>query len=343
MSIFWILLLAISASASLILYNPLKAAPRWFRFCFVFSFIGAALGLYLILGASIALQEKHKIEGLLDEITAMMTAPNMTQAKIVAKLDEIAAVVEKAPFALAKLSTLYQELGLYDKAITLLSQAIYLAPGDPGFQIQWVYNHSLKDQGKLTKEVRKVAEELIANDDTLFMLVNLLAIDDYFHARYPQAIQAWQRMLIQDQSLTTAQKTMIEKAMAKATQLTPAKNDLPSQGQLQISIKLDPKFQTLAAPQDVLFIFVKSSQGGAPLAVVKKKASDLPLEIKLDEKHAMMPGQHLKVGMEVMVVAKITKSENALDKKGELRGTSELIVIKSENKPINVTINRYAG
>ena len=51
-----------------------------------------------------------------------------------------------------------------------------------------------------------------------FMLMNILAIDDYFHAHYPEAIAKWKSVL-GDETLSDDRKVVIQNAIATADKL----------------------------------------------------------------------------------------------------------------------------
>ncbi len=57
-----------------------------------------------------------------------------------------------------------------------------------------------------------------------------------------------------------------------------------------------------------------------PLAVLRAKVSDLPMNFKLDEGMAMMPGLKLGNFPEVVVGARISKTGNAIPASGDLQG-----------------------
>ena len=60
-----------------------------------------------------------------------------------------------------------------------------------------------------------------------------------------------------------------------------------------------------------------------PLAVVKKQVKDLPLKITLDDSMAMTPSMKLSNFSEVMVMARVSSSGNALPQAGDYVGQVE--------------------
>ena len=58
-----------------------------------------------------------------------------------------------------------------------------------------------------------------------------------------------------------------------------------------------------------------------PLAVMRAKAQDLPLDFRLDDSMAMMPGMKLSSFPALVIGARISKSGNAIPASGDLQGT----------------------
>lgn len=104
-------------------------------------------------------------------------------------------------------------------------------------------------------------------------------------------------------------------------------------------IQLDPKLAKQAKPGDTLYVFARAAQGPRmPLAVMKAKVSDLPLNYRLDDSMAMNPGMRLSQFDRVVVVARVSPSGEPMAQKGDLEGASEPIA-PGQGK-VNVTINK---
>lgn len=89
-------------------------------------------------------------------------------------------------------------------------------------------------------------------------------------------------------------------------------------------VSLAPQLASAVNPDDTLFIFARAAQGSRmPLAILRKKAGDLPLEFRLDDSLAMNPAAKLSSAAQVVVEARISKSGQATPSKGDLFGASE--------------------
>ena len=74
-------------------------------------------------------------------------------------------------------------------------------------------------------------------------------------------------------------------------------------------IVLAPALQSQASPDDTLFVFARPTLGSRmPVALLRKKVRDLPLEFRLDDSMAMVPDIHLSALSAVVVGARISSA-----------------------------------
>jgi cytochrome c-type biogenesis protein CcmH len=59
-----------------------------------------------------------------------------------------------------------------------------------------------------------------------------------------------------------------------------------------------------------------------PLAVLRRRARELPAEFALDDSMAMAPGMELSAHPRVVVTARVSKSGGATPQPGDLQGAS---------------------
>jgi cytochrome c-type biogenesis protein CcmH len=103
---------------------------------------------------------------------------------------------------------------------------------------------------------------------------------------------------------------------------------------------LSPRVAKEAGPEDTLFIFAKAVDGPPmPLAVVRKKVSDLPVEVILDDSLAMMPSMKLSLFDQVQVNARISKTGNAIAQSGDYIGESSTIE-EDRADPVSIVIDK---
>ncbi len=354
MPLFWIVIGTIILFGLGIIILPLCQntfrGRRFFLIIFSLMFCGSSFLLYKQWGGSGMLLDKHALAKVSEDLAKITANPDIPREQALEKFHLLENKISYSPVALTQLASIYNQLGLFDEAINALSKAMTLSPDVNEYQVQWIYSHSLKDQGKLQPEIRSAAENLLQKDSTQKVILNILAIDDYFRGRYLQAIQQWQQLIETDEDITEEKRTKIQQAILTASGHLDSKEQAAFNANnhadvsFQVNVELSPTLSQSVSPEDVVFIFIKESEGSnMPLAVLKKTARELPFTVNLGNKHSMMPDRKLTVGMKVQVLAKVSKSGDPLDKNGELRGISDTIVIKSGNQPIDIMINQRVG
>ncbi len=93
---------------------------------------------------------------------------------------------------------------------------------------------------------------------------------------------------------------------------------------VDIQVRLADELQTLAAPDDTVFIYAQALSGPKmPLAIVRKHVSDLPITVSLTDAQAMTPAMKLSAFPTVKLLARVSKSGNAMTAPGDLLGVVE--------------------
>jgi len=75
-----------------------------------------------------------------------------------------------------------------------------------------------------------------------------------------------------------------------------------------------------------------------PLAVLRRRAADLPLSFSLDDSMAMSPAMKLSAFPRVVVGARISKSGGATPQPGDLQGASQPVA--NSSGAVSVTIDK---
>lgn len=103
--------------------------------------------------------------------------------------------------------------------------------------------------------------------------------------------------------------------------------------------KLDPAVAANASAEDTVFIFARASKGPRmPLALVRTQVKNLPMEFTLKDGDAMMKGMSLSRFATVDVVARVSKSGNAVPSSGDLEGMVQAVGNSSQD--VDLVIDR---
>jgi cytochrome c-type biogenesis protein CcmH len=112
----------------------------------------------------------------------------------------------------------------------------------------------------------------------------------------------------------------------------------PQAGEAVVSgrVSLKPGLQGIS-PDDVVFIFARAPSGSKmPLALLRKKVSDLPLDFKLDDSLAMSPAANLSSVSQVVVGARVSKTGQAMPAPGDWQGLSAPIAVGTRNLKLEI-------
>ncbi len=107
---------------------------------------------------------------------------------------------------------------------------------------------------------------------------------------------------------------------------------------LTVSVNLADGLGADLDGSETLFVFARAAEGPPmPLAVARKRVSDLPLTVILDDSMAMTPDMRLSRFERVVVGARIARSGTATASSGDLQGISEPVRVLGD-AVVNVTI-----
>jgi len=110
---------------------------------------------------------------------------------------------------------------------------------------------------------------------------------------------------------------------------------------VNLSVSLAPALQNNLDPEHTLFIYARADKGPRmPLAIVRYKAGDLPLKTQLDASMAMMPQMSLTKFKQVIFLARISASGNAMPQPGDLIGETGALEWQKLDKPVSIIINK---
>ncbi|MCU7803227.1 MAG: c-type cytochrome biogenesis protein CcmI [Candidatus Thiodiazotropha sp. (ex Lucinoma borealis)] len=198
------------------------------------------------------------------------------------------------------------------------------------------------------------AYQLEPNNPNVLWISGILA---YQRSEFKSAIERWEalKVMLQPQSAELESVNDALNDVRSKLGLAPDEAPLPnivqakkpasskavvnSSKSLQVEISLSPELQAKAKPGDLVFVYAKALSGPPmPLAAVRKKVSDLPLSIKLDDSMAMMPQMKLSGFPEVVVGARVSLSGNPSAQSGDLEGEIKP-VSPGQSETVRVIIN----
>ena len=108
---------------------------------------------------------------------------------------------------------------------------------------------------------------------------------------------------------------------------------------LRGTVTMAPGLAGKGSPTDTLFVFARETSGPPmPVSIVRATRKDLPFTFQLDDSTSPMPSRKLSSVGPVVIVARLSKSGQAMPQSGDLEGTSQ--PVQSGVDGITVVIDR---
>ena len=104
---------------------------------------------------------------------------------------------------------------------------------------------------------------------------------------------------------------------------------------IHLHVTLAPALAGKVPADASLFVFVRSPEGGAPLAV-KRSSVQMPQDVELSAADAMIAGHAVQPGQNVAVVARISVSGSPLPQSGDLYGEIKTVAGRSGSRALQI-------
>jgi cytochrome c-type biogenesis protein CcmH len=295
-------------------------------------------------------------------------APHSTQtAQIEAMIDRLAARLKDKPDdaeGWTMLARSYTAQGKHAEALPAFKKAMELRPSDAQAIADYADGMAVVNNRSLEGEPAALIEKAVKLDPKNVKALSLAGTVAFTKNDFKGAVAYWDKAIaVSDPNsdftrqlqgaLNEAREragmprlAFAEAEPAPAAAQTQAPAQVPERapaaanGTAEVSgrVSLDPKFKGQVGPDDTVFVFARAPTGSKmPLAITRKKVSDLPLDFRLDDSMAMSPAARLSTVPQVVVGARISKSGNAMPVPGDLQILSAPVNVGT--KGIKLEIN----
>lgn len=318
----------------------------------------AAVGLYLKLGSPQAVAPQMAAsQG--DSPQAASDAPHGTSFdKIREMAARLAERLKQHPDdgeGWAMLARSYRVLGQFKEASDAYQHAIKLVPGDAQLLADYADALAMSQGQTLEGEPIRIVEQALKIDPNNLKALALAGTAAFDGKNYKLAIGYWQKAVKlspPDSEFTQSLQSGLQEAEALASGQPPAQNlpnimpertneaAAPAAAGAGISgkVSLSPALAGKVSPGDTVFIFARAASGPRmPLAILTRKASELPADFTLDDSSAMGPNYRLSNFDKVVVMARVSKSGNATPQSGDLEGS--IGPVANTSRSVNIRID----
>ncbi len=205
---------------------------------------------------------------------------------------------------------------------------------------------------------RKMIQQALALEPNNMLALFMGGTEAFAGGRHGEAAALWERLLpqlepggedarmIESRIAEARQFSGAAPSGARAAQKVPAADAVKAttgaaatatavSGRVELSAALKAK----ANPDDVVFIFARAVDGPrVPLAALRARAADLPMNFTLDDSQAVMPGANISSAQQLRVEVRISKSGKAQAGTGDLTGKSD--AVKPGAKGLRIMIDQ---
>jgi cytochrome c-type biogenesis protein CcmH len=267
----------------------------------------------------------------------------LTEAQIADMVDKLATRLRSNPDdakGWAMLARSRAALGQHDKAAEAFARAERLLPRDADLladhadALAMAHGRSLEGE---PSELLRRALEIDPHHAKALALAGTAAFD---RKDYKAAVRYWETLStteppdgpfagqVRDGIAEARQLAGMPPVAASASGDAASKAPGPVDATLSGTVTLAPALAGKVSSDDVLFVFARAVDGPRmPVAIVRKRVSDLPLQFRLDDSMAMSPEANLSSVKRVIVGARISHSGNALPQQGDLQGSTPAVQV----------------
>lgn len=234
------------------------------------------------------------------------------------------------------------------RAATAFEFGLKLAPGNPDLMGYLAETLAESNQGSMAGRPAEIVREILQKSPNHKAGLWLAGIAAAEAGDVATARRHWQALRVQ---LPADSKEAVEIAsfIAKLDAETPPTGDsspapTPAAAgggkRLQVKVALSESLKEQTSPEDTVFVFARAAEGPPmPLAVVRKKVRDLPVEVVLDDSMTMMQGMNLSAFERLVIGARVSKSGRPVPSPGDLEGLTEP-VSPGKEASYSITISR---
>jgi cytochrome c-type biogenesis protein CcmH len=262
----------------------------------------------------------------------------------------------------AMLGRTYTAIGRFPEAMAALRKVVELRPKDAQALADLADGIAVTNNRSLDGEPEKLIAQALEFDPKNVKALALSGTVAFNRNDFKRAAEAWQKAVEASEPGSEFTR-QLESAVAEARQRAglpalPATAAAPAPaspapatakaaaaptvpaaagGRISGRVTLAASLKGRAAPGDTLYVFARPASGSKmPLAILRRKVSDLPLEFALDDSMSMSPAATLSATPEIVVGARVSKSGNAVPQPGDLQGLSAPVKVGSEGVRIEI-------
>lgn len=247
----------------------------------------------------------------------------------------------------------YVGLGRYAEAASVYENAVRLIPDDAQLLADYADTLGVVHGRKLEGKPEILIQQALKIDPRNVKALMLAGTVAFTRKNFARAAKDWEQARANlpadvDPEMTQQLTAAIEEARSQlgggqsmVSALTEPAAPAQPAGQPRVikgTVAMAPSLAGKGSPTDTLFVFAREMNGPPmPVSIVRATRKDLPFTFRLDDSTSPMPSRKLSSAGPVVIVARLSKSGQAMPQSGDLEGTSQ--PIQSGGEGIAVVID----
>ena len=247
----------------------------------------------------------------------------------------------------------YVGLGRYAEAAAVYENAVRLIPDDAQLLADYADTLGVVHGRKLEGKPEVLIQQALKIDPRNVKALMLAGTVAFTRKNFARAAKDWEQARANlpadvDPEMTQQLTAAIEEARSQLgggqsmmSALTEPAAPAQPTGQPRVikgTVAMAPSLAGKGSPTDTLFVFAREMNGPPmPVSIVRATRKDLPFTFRLDDSTSPMPSRKLSSAGPVVIVARLSKSGQAMPQSGDLEGTSQ--PVQSGGEGIAVVID----
>jgi cytochrome c-type biogenesis protein CcmH len=291
--------------------------------------------LYLQIGSPGVIAPKH---GSQDEAALAPGEVDEMLTRLAARLE----AQPDDPAGWALLARSYYAMERFPEAVTAFARAIKLTSDDAGLYADYADALAMTRDRRFDSDVMALvarALEIDPDHPKALLIAGSAAFARSDYARAVTYLERLQQRLPPD----SRNLALVGERLAEARALAGGKAAAPPaappaagatvRGRVELVAAFTPKVEAT----DTVFILARAPEGSRmPLAILKRRVSDLPVEFTLGDEQAMSPAMKVSAFREVVIVARVSRSGSATPQSGDLLGTSAVVKVGTAGLKLSI-------
>lgn len=290
---------------------------------------------------------------------AETTEKQVTTQQIDDMVAGLAAKLEKNPDdarGWAMLARSYYVMQRMPEAVKAYARATEKASDDASLYADYADAVAMDQGRKIEGKALELVDKALKLDPNQPKALAMAGTAAFYRKDFPLALKFWEKLLPMLPPESEMAKSLVS-GIAEARELggikgpavvagsalkpAPLAEAKPSGsaagGSVSGRVTLSPALKGKVSPDDTVFILARAVNGPRiPLAVLRKRVADLPVDFVLDDALAMRPELKISGFGEVIVSARVSKSGNAISQSGDFQGASGAVKVGAEGVAIQI-------